>query len=93
MTENFPYPFLSGLITAGYLVLGLFFLRFWRSTRDSLFANFAVAFWLLAANQAGTSLGQPNEHENPWLYCLRLLAFLVIIAAIACKNIRAAPRR
>jgi hypothetical protein len=35
-----------------FLIAGLFFLRFWTRTRDFLFAAFAAAFWLLAANQA-----------------------------------------
>ena len=29
---------------------GLFFLRFWRKTRDRLFAIFACAFWLMGVN-------------------------------------------
>ena len=34
----------SGAIMMGYLVAGLFFLRFWQETRDRLFLIFAVAF-------------------------------------------------
>ena len=44
--------FLSGAITMGFLAGGLFFLRFWRETRDQLFLTFAVAFWLLGLVQA-----------------------------------------
>jgi len=49
-------PFVSGLIAMGFAVAGLFFLSFWRRTRDTLFVAFAVAFWLLALAVAGFSL-------------------------------------
>lgn len=81
-------PFFSGLITMGFIVCSAFFLRFWRRTRDSLFLVFAIAFLLLAANQALTTLlGLPLE-ERSWLYLLRLAAFGIIIAAIIAKNLR-----
>ena len=44
--------FTSGLLTLGYLLAALFFLRFWRRSGDPLFTSFAGAFVLLAANQA-----------------------------------------
>jgi membrane-associated PAP2 superfamily phosphatase len=92
MTEYFPTDFVSGAITAGYLVLGLFFLRFWRRTRDALFANFAAAFWLLAVNQGAATLTRAGEIETSWIYLIRLAAFLIIIAAIARKNFGTPPR-
>jgi hypothetical protein len=68
--------------------VGLFFLRFWRRTRDSLFLAFAVAFALLAANQAVPILfGVPSENQG-YVYLLRLAAFVLIIAAVARKNVR-----
>lgn len=79
--------FFSGMIAMGFAVCAVFFLRFWRRTRDSLFLVFSIAFLLLALNQALTSLlGLPLE-ERSWLYLLRLAAFLIIIAAIVRKNI------
>lgn len=78
--------FVSGLITMGYLIAGLFFLRFWVRTGDRLFAAFAAAFWLLAANQALVAVvGVPRE-EHTWFYLLRLAAFLLIIGAVVGKN-------
>jgi membrane-associated PAP2 superfamily phosphatase len=91
MDGGFPADFVSGAITLGYVVLGLFFLRFWRRTRDALFANFTVAFWLLALNQGAATLSNHSENETSWIYLLRLAAFLVIIAAIVRKNV-AAPQ-
>jgi hypothetical protein len=79
--------FFSGMITMGFAVCAVFFLRFWRRTRDSLFLVFSIAFLLLALNQALTTLlGLPLE-ERSWLYLLRLAAFLIIIGAIVRKNI------
>jgi hypothetical protein len=79
--------FFSGMIAMGFTVCAVFFLRFWRRTRDSLFLVFSIAFLLLALNQALTTLlGLPLE-ERSWLYLLRLAAFLIIIGAIVRKNI------
>ncbi|HYO75195.1 MAG TPA: DUF5985 family protein, partial [Thermoanaerobaculia bacterium] len=39
---------ISGALFAGYAVAALFFLRFWVSSRDRLFAMFSAAFAILA---------------------------------------------
>jgi hypothetical protein len=81
--------FLSGLITMGYLVAGLFFLRFWRRTGDSLFLAFALAFWLLGLTQALLALANIPIEERSWLYLIRLAAFSLILFSIWAKNRRA----
>lgn len=81
-----PYEFIGGMLTLGYFVLGLFFLKFWRRTRDSLFIIFAFAFWLLAANGFAVSVSNGYELDVVWSYLLRLLAFVLIIVAIVRKN-------
>jgi hypothetical protein len=81
--------FISGAITTGFVVAGLFFLRFWTRTRDSLFAAFACAFWLLALNQALVGLEAIPREELSWIYLIRLAAFTFIIVAIIDKNRRA----
>jgi hypothetical protein len=79
--------FFSGMIAAGFLVCALFFVRFWTKTRDGLFAAFSLAFLLLAASQTLTVfLGLPQE-EYSWIFVLRLMAFLLLIAAILRKNL------
>jgi hypothetical protein len=89
------FEYLSGAITMGFLVAGLFFLRFWVKTRDRLFLVFAVAFWLLALNQGIIGLGGIAREELSWVYLLRLAAFSLIIVAIVRKNIGSgtAPNR
>lgn len=83
------FHFASGLITMGFLVASVFFLRFWVRTRDGLFAAFAAAFCLLAANQALVALLDVPREELSRIYLLRILAFGLIIAGIVWKNARA----
>jgi len=77
---------ISGALVMGYFVAGLYFLRFWRDTRDRLFGIFAAAFWLLAAQRAALALAADPNGEQVVLYSVRLLAFVLILAAIIDKN-------
>lgn len=84
--------FLSGAMVAAYATVGLFFLRFWRESRDRLFVFFAVAFWLLGLQRLGLTVAAPDmPGGSMWLPILRLVAFLVILAAIADKNRGTSP--
>ena len=76
----------SGAIVMGYLVAGLFFLRFWRDTRDRLFLIFSLAFWLLGTQRVALALSSSPAETRTGLYLLRLFAFLLILAAIIDKN-------
>ena len=78
--------FLFGIITMGYLVAGVFFGKFWRRSGDPLFAIFAVAFWLLALNQAIVAVIDVPREEQSWAYLLRVAAFILIAIAIVYKN-------
>ena len=80
------YDFLSGAVALGFLVCGLFFLRFWRRTRDQLFLAFALAFGLLGLGQTILALANIPTEERGSLYLIRLAAFAVIIVAILRKN-------
>ncbi len=86
------FEFVSGLITMGFLVASVFFLRFWVRTRDGLFLAFAAAFCLLAANQALVALLDMPREELSAVYLLRVLAFGAIIIGIIRKNAQS-PRR
>ena len=79
--------FMSGMVTAGFLLAGLFFLKFWVRSRDVLFFIFAAAFWLLAANQVLLLILDLPREEQGWVYLLRLAAFALIVAAIIQKNL------
>lgn len=82
------YAFLSGAITTGFLVAALFFLRFWRTTRDPLFLSFACAFALLGLAQAILALINASIEDRSWIYLLRFAAFCLILIGIAQKNRR-----
>lgn len=77
--------FMAGLFTAAALTAALFFLRFWRQSRESLFLTFAFAFLLLGANNALSAFLGGDEY--PAIYLLRLAGFALIIVAILRKNL------
>jgi hypothetical protein len=78
--------FLAGALAMGFGVAGLFFLRFWRKTRDRLFALFALAFFVMAANRIELTLTVAHGHWVDHPYWVRLIAFTLILAAILDKN-------
>jgi hypothetical protein len=65
---------------------GMFFFRFWRDTGDRLFAWFGGAFCLLAASWITLAVVNPTAEARPYIYALRLVAFLLIIVAMIEKN-------
>ena len=80
-------PFILGSVAMACAVAGLFFLRFWKRTRDRLFAIFAVAFWLLGLNWTLLAFTDPEaETRRLILYTLRAVAFTLILIAVLDKN-------
>lgn len=80
--------FMGGALTLGFIIAALFFLKFWRRTRDRLFLTFSWAFLLLAVNQAVPVIfGIPRE-EQSFVYVLRLAGFALIIFAVLRKNMQ-----
>ncbi len=69
------------------VVVALFFFQYWRTSRDRLFAFFAVAFAAMAFDWVGHAMAQTMATPNrPAIYLVRLIAFVVIIVAIIDKN-------
>ncbi len=86
MTQN-TYDIMLGATATAYAVAGLFFLRFWRDTRDRLFAFFAFALFVLAVNRVVFAILDPvTEGAGGHQYWVRLAAFALILAAIIDKN-------
>lgn len=85
--------FLSGAVTLGFLVAAGFFARFWRQTSDRLFLAFAAAFVLLALNQALAQWLGAADERVAYTYLLRVLGFVLILAAILDKNLRQKERK
>lgn len=78
--------FLLGIIASTSIFAGIFFLRFWRDTRDSLFLAFALAFLIEGVNRSfRIFFAHPNE-ASPWVFVVRAFAFLIILAGIVNKN-------
>lgn len=81
-------PFLSGALCMASLTIALFFLKFWRRTGDRFFLAFSGAFLLFMLERIILfSIGASHEFA-PYVYVVRLLAFVLIIAAIVEKNRR-----
>jgi hypothetical protein len=79
--------FIGGASLMASLVIALYFLRFWRETRDRLFAIFSLAFGFFAVNRFFLTLIDETHEGRTYLYLVRLLVFLLILAAIIDKNI------
>jgi uncharacterized protein DUF5985 len=79
-------PVLTGAVAMASLVAALFFLRFWRQTRDSFFLLFSVAFGLDAASRFILGLTRISDEMEPLFYIPRLVTFALIIVAIVQKN-------
>jgi hypothetical protein len=78
--------FLAGVLSTLSAVIALFFLRYWRTTGDRFFLLFATAFVALGLNWGITASAKPAEEGQHWVYVIRLVAFLLILVAIADKN-------
>ena len=77
---------LIGAIATASIVVGLFFFRYWRSTRDRFFLFFAASFWIEGLNRIlmGTAGGLLQDTEG--YYLIRLLSYGLIVLAILDKN-------
>jgi uncharacterized membrane protein HdeD (DUF308 family) len=78
--------FLVGVIATSSIMAGIFFLKFWRRTRDFLFLAFAISFIIEGLDRACVmTLSRPNE-GSPWIYLVHLLAAGLLLFAILKKN-------
>lgn len=88
--------FLSGVTMATFAASGLFFIRFWRTSRERFFLLFSISCWLLAAERVVAlfihstlePLWSNSSEAMGWVYVVRLLAFISIAIAIYEKNRR-----
>lgn len=81
-------PFALGAIAMACLIAGLFFLRFYRDSRDRLFLFFAAAFWLEGVNRTIFAFSPNPKEADPILYLVRALAYALILIGIWDKNRR-----
>jgi hypothetical protein len=83
--------FLQAVSATAAWVSATIFVRYWRESRDTLFALFAVAFTLLGFSWALLSILNPDGDASPYIYGLRLVAFLLLIVAVIQKNRERTP--
>lgn len=78
--------FLLGAISMASFIASLFFLRFWRETRDFVFFAFSAYFTIEGINRiVSVFIARPNE-GTPFLYLARLVGLVFILTAILKKN-------
>lgn len=82
--------FVSGAIALGFAALALYFLGFWQRTNIRLFGLFALSFVLLTIERFVLVLVNVDDEFAPYIYLVRLTAFVVIIGAIIDHNRRRA---
>lgn len=85
--------FLLGVIAVTSLLAALYFLRFWRDSRDTLFLWFAAAFFIEGVNRTARIFFANPSEGSPWVFIVRAFAFLLIIAGIVSKNLRSSARQ
>ena len=80
---------LSGAIVMACALIGLVFLRFWKSGRDSFFIYLAASFWIQGAQWLHSAIVRDAAQEySPYCYIPRLFAYGLIAFAILRKNYR-----
>lgn len=80
--------FLAGAATVSLIVIAMFFIRFWKRTHDRLFLFFAGAFGFLMIERIVRACMRVETEWAPYVYTLRLIAFVLIIVAVVDKNRR-----
>lgn len=78
--------FMLGMISAMSFTAAIFFLRFWRDTRDLFFLPFAVFFIVEGGNRIVLLFSSHPNEGSPWIYVMRLVALLLILFGILHKN-------
>jgi hypothetical protein len=78
--------FMWGALWMACCVAAVFFLRFWRLSRDRFFIFFALAFATFAAHWFGLGVANPGVETRHYFYVFRLVAFLLILVGIIDKN-------
>ena len=79
----------SGAIAMASFIIALFFLRFWRDSRDRFFLYFALSFGIEGVHRIVSALSYDDNEDSPLHYLVRLLAYGLILWAILEKNLPA----
>ena len=80
--------FLFGGLFVAALIISLFFLRYWKNSRDRLFLFFSTAFLILAIERIAPFWFYETHEMGYLVYLFRLTAFAIIILGIVDRNRR-----
>ncbi len=86
MSADIVNAFLAGAFVVACVAVALFYLRYWRKTRERLFATLAVAFVMLAVERSVLGFVPSQIEGRHLIYLARLAAFLLIIVGVVDKN-------
>lgn len=88
--------FISGIYMATFAASGVFFLKFWRASKDRFFLFFCLACWLLSLERVALFFVEGGYSANPvadeprtWVYIFRMFAYVLILWAVIDKNRKA----
>jgi hypothetical protein len=93
MLSEGSHLILIGAISMGNFIAALFFLKFWRSTRDRFFLFFALSFGTEAIGRLIIGLMEYPDESLPFPYLMRLAAYMLILFAIIDKNLKGRQER
>ena len=80
-------PVMLGAVAMASSVASLFFLRFWRQTRDTLFSSVLPGICgQYGATRLALGLGNVSDEDEPLFYIARFVTFALIVIAIINKN-------
>ncbi|MEO8343842.1 MAG: DUF5985 family protein [Gallionella sp.] len=81
---------LLGAIAMASATIGLFFLRFWKSTKDRFFLFFGASFLIEGCNRIfmGLRFHAGINETSPIYYWIRLVTYALILLAIFDKNLK-----
>lgn len=77
-----------GATATACIAVGIFFVRYWKTTGDRFFLYFAASFWLQGVNRLHMGNSDASEEYRAAYYLVRLLAYALILIAIWEKNRR-----
>ena len=84
MSEILAY--IQGAASMAAWAAALFFLRFWRESRDRFFLFFAAAFFLEGLGRLAVIRSAEIHEDRPYIYLVRLAGYSLILVAIVDKN-------
>lgn len=83
-----PTHAIWGALAMGCAVIALFFVKYWRASKDRIFLFFTAAFTALSLNWVGLAVIEGPPEQQHRIYVMRLLAFVLILVGVIDKNRR-----